>query len=154
MANCLTTLRAIARLHNQTAAGTEFESKKQLVSVSTPRLVFFGIAQSFRLTLAAALCYGGSYFIAHTIGLGDLILNCVALEVRRILPALVVSCTNHCSFTCGKRCSLVLSVCDGDRRVAFRRLCPAKAEGCSMQGGKARDALLAQVPWHGLVPGA
>ena len=34
------------------------------------------------LTIACALCYGGSYFIAHTIALGDLILNCVALEVR------------------------------------------------------------------------
>ncbi len=96
MANCLTALRAIARLHNQTAAGTEFDSKKQLVSVSTARLVFFGIAQSFRFTLAVALCYGGSYFIAHTIALGDLILNCVALEVRRISrrkwrPTLIIS---------------------------------------------------------------
>ncbi len=79
MAACLTTLRAVARLHGKT---TRFVDGV-VVSVGTTRLVCFFAVQSVRLTVASMLCYGGSYFIAHTIGLGDLILNCIALEVRR-----------------------------------------------------------------------
>lgn len=52
----------------------------KLSSVSTSRLLVFGTVQLARLAIACALCYGGSFFIAHTIALGNLILNCVALE--------------------------------------------------------------------------
>ena len=75
---CLRTIRAVARLHGAT---THFVDG-MLVSVSTARLLCFLAVQMVRLTVASALCYGGSYFIAHTIPLGDLILNCVALQVR------------------------------------------------------------------------
>ncbi len=95
--NCLTTIRAVGSLH--TRGDTSFQWTKEdgepwtssdgrtpkfykLTSVSTARLSFFLFVQAFRLTIACALCYGGSYFIAHTIKLGDLVLNCVALAVR------------------------------------------------------------------------
>jgi hypothetical protein len=95
--NCLTTVRAAATLH--THGKTSFEWTKEdgepwtkedgktpkfykLTSISSARLAVFLLVQLCRLTIACALCYGGSYFIAHTIALGDLILNCVALEVR------------------------------------------------------------------------
>jgi hypothetical protein len=96
--NCLATIRAVASLHTSDGK-TSFQWTKEdgepwtkedgkipkvyaLKSVGTARLAFFLLVQACRLTIASALCYGGSYFIAHTIGLGDLILNCVALEVR------------------------------------------------------------------------
>ena len=95
--NCLTTVRAVTTLH--THGKTPFEWTKEdgepwnaedgktpkvykLTSISSARLAFFQLVQACRLTIACALCYGGSFFIAHTIGLGELILNCVALEVR------------------------------------------------------------------------
>ncbi len=84
--NCLSTIRAVCGLH--TRGKTAFKWKQEddelrykLKSVGTARLAFFLFVRACRLTIACALCYGGSYFIAHTIGLGDLILNCVALEV-------------------------------------------------------------------------
>jgi hypothetical protein len=101
LGNCLSTIRSVASLH--THGKTSFEWTKEdgepwtkedgkipkvyaLKSVGTARLAFFLLVQACRLTIACALCYGGSYFIAHTIGLGDLILNCVALEVRLSSP--------------------------------------------------------------------
>ena len=98
--NCLTTIRAVYSLHDGfTLFGTTFEWTKEdgepwsekdgstpkvyaMKRVSTTRFAFFMLVQALRLFIACALCYGGSYFIAHTIGLGDLILNCVALEAR------------------------------------------------------------------------
>ena len=74
------TVLAVARMHGAT---TRFVDGR-LASISTARLVAFVAVQFVRLAIAATLCYGGSYFIAHTIGLGDLILNCVALQVRRL----------------------------------------------------------------------
>ena len=96
LGNCLSTIRSVASLH--THGKTSFEWTKEdgepwnaedgktpkvykLTSISSARLAFFLLVQACRLTIACALCYGGSFFIAHTIGLGDLILNCVALEV-------------------------------------------------------------------------
>ncbi len=80
-------MRAVSLLHgDKTIFSSNYvdgERTRKLVSVSTARLAFFLLVQIARLAIASALCYGGSYFIAHTIGLGDLILNCVALEVRR-----------------------------------------------------------------------
>jgi hypothetical protein len=58
--------------------------------------------QALRLAVATMLCYGGAHFIAHTIALNDLILNCIALGVRRIsLPP-----AGWCAFLCplGMRC--------------------------------------------------
>jgi hypothetical protein len=72
-------MHAVARLHGPT---TEFNESGKLASVSTARLCCFGMVQLLRLTVAAPLCYGGSYFIAHTFALGDLILSCIALKVR------------------------------------------------------------------------
>ena len=85
-------MRAVARLHGAHTDDhghsiTAFDEDMKLSSVSTSRLLVFGTVQLARLTIACALCYGGSFFIAHTIGLGDLILNCIALEVRRISRA-------------------------------------------------------------------
>jgi hypothetical protein len=77
ISSCLSTIRAVARLHGH---ATDVDVDGKLRSVSTVRLLSFILVQLFRLAIAAALCYGGSYFIAHTIALGDLILNCVALE--------------------------------------------------------------------------
>jgi hypothetical protein len=75
---CLTTSRAVARLQGKT---TSFVGGI-LVTVGMPRLLCFLAMQAFRLAVALLLCYGGAYFIGHTIALGDLILNCIALEVR------------------------------------------------------------------------
>ena len=92
LGNVLTTMRAVARLHGARTDDhghsiTDFDEDMKLSSVSTSRLLVFSMVQLARLTIACALCYGGSFFIAHTIDLGDLILNCIALEVRRISRA-------------------------------------------------------------------
>lgn len=98
--NCLGTMRAVGSMHGDTTSfewtdedGEPWNTNQRkgpkfyrLQSVGSARLVFFLFVQVCRLTIACALCYGGSYFIAHTIGLGDLILNCVALEVRLSSP--------------------------------------------------------------------
>ena len=89
LGNVLTTMRAVARLHGAHTDDhghfiTDFDEDMKLSSVSTSRLLVFSTVQLARLAIACALCYGGSFFIAHTIDLGDLILNCIALEVRRI----------------------------------------------------------------------
>ena len=76
--NTLTTILAVARLHGKTTSFVD----GVLVSVGTRRLLFFLAMQAFRLAVASLLGYGGAYFIGHTIALGDLILNCIALEVR------------------------------------------------------------------------
>jgi hypothetical protein len=78
MGSCLTTIRAAFYLNGAT---THIVGGK-LASISRPRLMWFFAVQSLRLVIAAALCYGGSQFIANTIALGDLIINCVALEAR------------------------------------------------------------------------
>ena len=59
------------------------ERTRKLVSVSTARLVCFLVVQGIRITVCSALCFGGSKFIGFTISLKDLILNCIALTVRR-----------------------------------------------------------------------
>jgi hypothetical protein len=79
MGLCLATMRAVVCLHGEK---TRFVDGA-LVSVGTMRLLCFLAVQAARLAVASLLCYGGSYFIARTIGLGELILNCIALEVRR-----------------------------------------------------------------------
>ena len=78
VADALTTTRAVARLHGKT---TSFVGGV-VASVGTLRLLCFLAMQAFRLAVASLLCYGGAYFIGHTIALSDLILNCIALEVR------------------------------------------------------------------------
>ena len=77
MDHALTTTRAVARLHGKT---TSFVNGV-VASVSTPRLLCFLAMQAFRLVVASLLCFGGAYFIGHTIALSDLILNCMALGV-------------------------------------------------------------------------
>ena len=76
ISSCLTTLRAVAHMHGKTTRLVD----GKIESISTMRLVWFFSVQSVRLVIASALCYGGSKFIANAIKLGDLILNCVALE--------------------------------------------------------------------------
>jgi hypothetical protein len=78
VADALTTTRAVARLHGKT---TSFVGGV-VASVGTLRLLCFLTMQAFRFAVASLLCYGGAYFIGHTIALSDLILNCIALEVR------------------------------------------------------------------------
>ena len=80
LASSLTITWAVARLRGPT---TRFSKAGKLISVSTARLVWFGVAQACRIAIASALCYGGSNFIGFTISLKDLILNCIALTVRR-----------------------------------------------------------------------
>ena len=82
VAEALATSRAVARLHGKT---TSFVGGV-VASVSTPRLLCFLAIQALRLAVAVLLGYGGAYFIGHTIKLSDLILNCIALEVRSSLP--------------------------------------------------------------------
>jgi hypothetical protein len=82
MGHTLTTTHAVARLHGKTTSFID----GVVVSVGTPRLLCFLAMQAFQLAVASLLCYGGAYFIGHTIVLGDLILNCIALEVRSIFP--------------------------------------------------------------------
>ena len=79
MSACLTTMRAVARLHGKTTSFVD----GVVASVGTTRLLCFLAMQALRLAVATMLCYGGAIFIGHTIGLGELILNCIALEVRR-----------------------------------------------------------------------
>ena len=78
VAEALATSRAVARLHGKT---TSFVNGV-VVSVGTRRLLFFLAMQAFRLAVAVLLGYGGAYFIGNTVALSDLILNCIALEVR------------------------------------------------------------------------
>ena len=80
--NTLTTILAVARLHGKRTSFVD----GVLVSVGTRRLLFFLAMQAFRLAVAVLLCYGGAFFIGHTIKLGDLILNCIALEVSSSVP--------------------------------------------------------------------
>ena len=75
--DALTKIRAVARLHGKTTSFVD----GVVVTVGTPRLLCFLVMQAFRLVIAALLCYGGAYFIGHTIKLSELILNCIALEV-------------------------------------------------------------------------
>jgi hypothetical protein len=77
MGDSVRTIRAVARLHGKTTTFVD----GVVVSVSTPRLLCFLAMQTFRLVVASLLCYGGAYFIGHTIAFSDLILNCIALEV-------------------------------------------------------------------------
>jgi hypothetical protein len=83
---CLTTIRAVARLHGKTTSFVD----GVVASVGTPRLLCVLAMQAFRLAVAVLLCYGGAFFIGHTIKLGDLILNCIALEVRSSADVLVL----------------------------------------------------------------
>jgi hypothetical protein len=84
----LTTTRAVARLHGKTTSFVD----GVVVSVGTPRLLFFLVMQAFRITVASLLCYGGAYFIGKSIALSDLILNCIALEVRSSFRHAVRGC--------------------------------------------------------------
>ena len=88
MADALTTTRAVARLHGKT---TSFVGSV-VASVGTLRLLCFLAMQAFRLAVASLLGYGGAYFIGHTIALSDLILNCIALEVRSSFRHAVRGC--------------------------------------------------------------
>ena len=78
MGHTLTTTRAVARLHGKTTSFVD----GVVVSVGTWRLLFFLAMQAFRVAVAVLLCYGGAFFIGSSIKLSDLILNCIALEVR------------------------------------------------------------------------
>ncbi len=88
MGGALTTSRAVARLHGKT---TSFVGGV-VVSVGTRRLLFFLAMQAFRLTVTVLLCYGGAFFIGRSIKLSDLILNCIALEVRSSFCRAVRGC--------------------------------------------------------------
>ena len=79
--SCLTTIRAAVYLNGADCGATTRIVAGKLASISMARLICFLSVQSLRLVIAAVLCYGGSKFIANTIALGDLIINCVALEV-------------------------------------------------------------------------
>ena len=51
----------------------------KIKSISMVRMLWFTFAQTTRLAIAVCLGYGGTLFLTHTVKLGDLILNCVAL---------------------------------------------------------------------------
>jgi hypothetical protein len=84
----LTTIRAVAQLHGKTTSFVD----GVVVSVGTRRLLFFLTMQAFRLAVASLLCYGGAYFIGNSIKLGELILNCISLEVRSSFRQAVRGC--------------------------------------------------------------
>jgi hypothetical protein len=105
MGHTLRTTRAVARLHGKTTSFVD----GVVASVGTPRLLCFLAMQAFRLAVASLLGYGGAYFIGHTIVLGDLILNCIALEVRSIFPPASLLLW---AFSCLVRCvSSMLTAC-------------------------------------------
>jgi hypothetical protein len=92
---CLTTIRAVARLHGKTTSFVD----GVVASVSTLRLLCVLAMQAVRLAVAVLLCYGGAFFIGHTIKLGDLILNCIALEVSSSVPqASLLMCLFSCAW--------------------------------------------------------
>jgi hypothetical protein len=93
MSACLTTMRAVAQLHDKTTSFVD----GVVASIGTARMLCFLVMQALRLAVAAMLCYGGAYFIGHTIGLGDLILNCIALEVRRTSLPSARGCARFCA---------------------------------------------------------
>jgi hypothetical protein len=78
MGHTLTTTRAVARLHGKTTSFVD----GVVASVGTLRLLCFLMMQAFRLAFALLLGYGGAKFIGKSIKLSDLILNCIALDVR------------------------------------------------------------------------
>ena len=93
----LTTTCAVARLHGKTTSFVD----GVVASVSTPRLLCFLAMQAFRLVVSSLLCYGGAYFIGHTIALSDLILNCIALEVSSSpKPSSCCACSRACWDAC------------------------------------------------------
>ena len=73
-------MRAVASLHVHDK-GTSIVNGR-IESVGTARLSWFLATNTVHIFISSALCYGGMKFIGFTIGLGELILNCVALEVR------------------------------------------------------------------------
>ncbi len=87
---------AVSRLLGPT---TSFSSTGKLISVSMARLACFVAVQAFRIAIACALCYGGSKFIGFSISLKDLILNCIALTVRRSHGRTVLTATQHLQST-------------------------------------------------------
>jgi hypothetical protein len=117
----LTTSRAVARLHGQTTSFVD----GVVVSVGTRRLLFFLAMQALRLAVAVLLCYGGAFFIGKSIKLSDLILNCIALEVR--------SSSRHAVRGCGVRAHQVHVGRSYARWDAVRRtswFVRAQHEGC------------------------
>ena len=90
--DALAKIRAVARLHGKTTSFVD----GVVVTVGTPRLLCFLVMQALRLVIAALLCYGGAYFIGHTIALSDLILNCIALEV--ISNSFLLVCAQLCAY--------------------------------------------------------
>jgi hypothetical protein len=126
---CLTTIRAVARLHGKTTSFVDCV----VASVSTLRLLCVLAMQALRLTVAVLLCYGGAYFIGHTIKPGDLILNCIALEVRSsVPPASLLMCLFSCLVGCvsSLRSACVCFVCGRAPR-------PCHRQGCAAQCGSA-----------------
>ena len=164
--SCLGTIRAVATLHTHGKTSFQWTNEDgerwtrkdgktpkvyRLKSVGSARFALFLLAQTWRLAIACALCYGGSYFIAHTIALGDLILNCVALEVRitpsppyTLLPARKRRPWDFCA----------LSVRHGSRRAFLQGLRPQTAEESAGTREDDRDQTTAQVVRHGLGLGA
>ncbi len=107
---CLTTTRAVARLHGKTTSFVD----GMVASVSTLRLLCVLAMQALRLTVEVLLCYGGAFVIGHTIKLGDLMLNCIALEVRSSVPrASMLMCLFSCLVGCvpALRSACVCFVC-------------------------------------------
>ena len=119
VADALTTTRAVARLRGKT---TSFVGGV-VASVGTMRLLFFLAMQAFRLAVASLLCYGGAYFIGHTIALSDLILNCIALEVRSSF------CRASCVGVVGSIVPGGIALYDQHARVVCLAVGPARAAG-------------------------
>ena len=60
-------------------AATEFDGR-QIVSLSTTRVVCFLVVQTARIFIATRLGIGGMRFLSYTINLTEMLLNAVALE--------------------------------------------------------------------------
>ena len=123
--NTLTTILAVCRLHGKRTSFVD----GVLVSVGTRRLLFFLAMQAFRLAIASLLGYGGAYFIGHTIALGDLILNCIALEVRSSFsPASSLRWAFSCmvGYACPLYCQHAPVLCGRAPRLCRGQGCAAK----------------------------
>ena len=118
----LTTTRAVARLHGKTTSFVD----GVVASVGTPRLLCFLVMQAFRLAFALLLGYGGAYFIGKSIKLSDLILNCIALEVRSSFRHAVRGCATKCTSDIGTpgglRCAAQRGSCVRTARVVRVRM--------------------------------
>ena len=74
---------ASLRLRGATTEFAMVGGKKTIATLSTVRVAIFLAVQAIRIAIAVRLGSGGMFFLINTIDLPEILLNSVALEVRR-----------------------------------------------------------------------